>query len=379
MRAAARAGAVVACLALATGCGSDDDGGSVKGDVLTIYASLPRHGISAATAQAVAAGQRAALADEDGRAGRWRVRLVRLDTTDPGDELWDPDRVSANAHRAADDPTAIAYLGELDYGGSAVSVPVTSSAGLLQLAPADGLASLTRRIPGNTREGPERYYPEDSRNYTTLVPDDVALAQELVEQIAADGAATLAIVADESIYGRELATATARYARRAGVEPIETVEDRDEPEAAAGMARDLAEVRPGAIVYAGTAGEGFEALVGALARELPGTPVWGADGLRATRAAGPYAYLSPLLPPELYSQDGRAQLARLGTEPASLYGYESVRAVLAAIERAGANRAAVMRATLEQDGARSPNEGTARFALYQAAPDGPPRFERAVP
>ena len=56
------------------------------------------------------------------------------------------------------DPRAIAYLGELNLGASAVSVPVTNKAGLLQVSPADGLASLTE-APPRSAAGPERYYP----------------------------------------------------------------------------------------------------------------------------------------------------------------------------------------------------------------------------
>jgi branched-chain amino acid transport system substrate-binding protein len=367
----------LACAATA-GCGGGEETGPVRGDLLTVYSSLPRHGISAETAEAVFAGQRAALEAEGGMAGRRRLRLVRLDATDAGDELWDPDRVSANAERAAEDPTAVAYLGELDYGGGAVSVPVTSAAGLLQLSPADGLASLTRRVPGNAREGPERYYPEGRRTYASLVPDDVALAEELVDLIAAEGARTLAIVVDKSIYGRELASATAVRARRAGVEPVETVEDRDDPEDADDLARDLADERPGAVVYAGTPGEAFGPLLEALGAELPDAPVWGASGLEAAGGDGRFAFLSALLPPQVYAQEGRALLARLDAPPAALYGYESMRAVLDAVERGGASRAAVARAALSDEGAESPNPGGARFALYHAG-GGERTFERAIP
>ncbi len=95
----------------------------------TIYSSLPRHGVSARAAEAVAAGERLALADAHGRAAGRRVRLVELDDSSLTGEAWDAATVEANAKRAAADPTTIAYLGELDLGGSAVSVPVTNVEG----------------------------------------------------------------------------------------------------------------------------------------------------------------------------------------------------------------------------------------------------------
>jgi branched-chain amino acid transport system substrate-binding protein len=164
-----------AALALG-GClsGEDPDEGSrVVGDTVTVYSSLPRHGVSARAAAAVAAGQRLAYPDAGGRAGGLRVRLRMLDATDPDDWLWDPDRVSANAEEAADDDTAIAYIGELDYGASAVSIPLTNDAGILQVSPVDGLTSLTRTPPGRPRAGPERYYPTGVRSFLQLVPNDL--------------------------------------------------------------------------------------------------------------------------------------------------------------------------------------------------------------
>ena len=77
----------------------------------------------------------------------------------PGDQDWDPGTVEANAKRAADDPRTIAYVGELDRGASAVSVPRTNHADLLQVSPLDGLTSLTRRPPGRPRAGPRALLP----------------------------------------------------------------------------------------------------------------------------------------------------------------------------------------------------------------------------
>ena len=113
--------------------------------------SRPTEGPSAATGRAVAAGERQALADAGARAGRYRIRLVELSASKPGSGNWDPGQVSENASRAAKDPRAIAYVGELNLGASAVSVPVTNKAGLLQVSPTDGLASLTEQPPALAR------------------------------------------------------------------------------------------------------------------------------------------------------------------------------------------------------------------------------------
>jgi len=178
------------CALLLGGCLGDDEDSPetkpIRGTVLTVYSSHPTEGPSAATGRAAAAGQRQALADAGARAGRYRVELVELSSSLPGAGNWDPGQVSENAERAARDPHAIAYLGELNLGASAVSVPVTNEAGLLQVSPGDGLASLTEEPP-RSAAGPERYFPSGRRSFLRLVPDDLVQATLLVERMRAIG------------------------------------------------------------------------------------------------------------------------------------------------------------------------------------------------
>jgi len=377
------------CALVFPGCLGDDEPENtrIEGDTLTIYSSLPLRGGSAEAARAVRDGQRLALADAGRRVGRYRVRLVELDSTRADDTVWDPDEVSGNAHRAVDDDTAIAYLGELDYGGSAVSLPITNDEGLLQVSPLDGLTSLTRTPPGSPRAGPERYYPSEQRTFLRLVPNDLRVTEALLDQL--EGARRITVIYDESIYGRELAVQLSRRARVRGIETTESVEARDEPQEVRSVARNVADERPDAVVYSGAAGSTFAALLGALRRELPAVPVWGAAGLTA---AGPppdgVAWLQPVRPVGDYPPSGRRLLRRLdGERPEALYGYESVRLVLDAVERAGADRGAVARSALSTGTRRSPlgayrvsaggDVSERRLALYQVS-QGRLVFERLV-
>ena len=115
-----------------------------------VCASPPATGVCAPAARAVTAGQRLALRRPagGGRAGR---ALVELNTARAGEGPWSPERVNANAERAADDPEAIAYLGELAYGASAVSVPITNHA----QRPSAWLV-FGRRLAGQIIAGPPR-------------------------------------------------------------------------------------------------------------------------------------------------------------------------------------------------------------------------------
>jgi branched-chain amino acid transport system substrate-binding protein len=394
----------LALLALAlTGCLEGEERSTrIAGDKVTIYSSLPRHGVSAAAARASAAGQRLALEDAGGRAGELEVELVQLDSAEPGERLWDPDVVSANAGRAADDPRAIAYIGELDYGASAVSVPITNEAGLLQVSPNDGLTSLTRTPLGRPRAGPERYYPEDERSFVRLVPADELVAEALMSRVRETGADSVAVLYDGEIHSRELGGILQALARRDGPEPVETKEYRGRVDEIPDVVRDVAEDEPEVLLYAGIAGPGTGRILAQIDSALPGVPVYTTYGMLARdpevpipAAPASVTTLGPIPPESELPREGRRLLARLRetegdavARPEALYGYEAMRLVLDAIRVAGADRARVIEEALRIRERRHSPLGpyrvratgeveTTSFALY-ALRDGRFAFERML-
>src|SRR3954451_10355505 len=340
--------AIAAAAAGLTGCGANPEDTRIPGHTLTIYSSLPLHGVSASTAHAVAAGESLALSEARSHAAHRRVRLVRLDATRPGGRVWEPDLVSANAKRAADDPTAIAYLGDLDYGASAVSVPITNEKQILQVSPGDGLASLTAVPPGKPQSGPARYYPTDERSFLRLAPSDLRLGELLLARARASGARRLAIVYDGNIYGRELAAELAARARRDGPEPVVAKELSGDAAGMPGLVKDLAGDRPDAVVYAGVAGSLTAPFLDALAEGLPALPLFASAGVLARHAPLPASParvegVSTVPPARELSPHARRVLRRIEQRdgarhlsPEALNGYESMRLVLAAVGPAGA-------------------------------------------
>jgi branched-chain amino acid transport system substrate-binding protein len=353
----------LALVVLLCGCGGGtDEPTRIKGNIATVYSSAPRHGASAAAARAVAAGERRALADAGGRAGGLRIQLRELPTTaDEPDHPWDPALVSTNAHRAADDPSAIAYLGELDYGATAVSLPITNDAGLLQVSPADGLTSLTQRPPGRPRAGPERYYPSDERSFVRVGPSDLEEAEWLVERVRADGAGRLATVFDREIYGRELAGQIATLARRTGIEPVASEEFRGELDEVPEIARELAEARPDAVIHLGVARPSTSRLLGEIDGAMPAVPIFASSGVLA---AGE----------DLALPAGAARIEAVGPALApERAGYDAMRLVLDAVEEGQRDRRRVIAAALRlRERVAAP-----RLALYRPGADG--RFERVGP
>jgi branched-chain amino acid transport system substrate-binding protein len=348
------AGLGACALLVAAGCGSESKPERPDG-ALTVYSSLPRQGISAQRAHAVGAGARLALADAGGRAGGRRVRLVELDSSGDGDAPWDPAAVEENARRAAGDRSAIAYIGELELGASAVSVPVTDSNGLLQVSPADGLPSLTQEDPGGSGEGPARYYPKGRRTFIRLVPHDGNQARLLVDEARRRGAKRVTILRDDRVSGRELASwaldAMGRMKLNGEVEEARKGADPED------VARRVAEKRPDAVIYTGIAGEPADLLLAALARALPSAQLLASSALAAAPPPGARVdLLEPTAPAREYPPAARRLLRRIAERggmaeapPEALYGYEAMKIVLDAIAatRAGpGDRDAVTRAAL---------------------------------
>jgi branched-chain amino acid transport system substrate-binding protein len=389
--AAARLGALG--LVLLAGCGGGAKTERAPAGALTVYVSVPRHGVEARVGETVAAGARLALADAHGRGGDREVRLVELDDSKPLALTWDPGAVETNARRAAADPAAIAYIGELDQGGSAVSVPVTNDNGLLQVSPADGLTTLTRDQPGAVKgTGPARYYPSGRRSFLRLVPSDALQAAALVQWAREDGAKRLAVIQDSRVFGRALAQQVANSAERDGLTVIGPLEPRDDPKTLDDFARKLAQQQPqqppDAVVYTGLGDSNAGLLLAAVGRALPDARMYGSSALAtaAPAPAGlpPVAVLSPYLAPSSYGPQARRLLARLPANApppagaAGLYGYEAMRVVLDALRAAGGqagDRIAVARAALVPRRRRSAigdyrvlangDVTTARFGAYR--------------
>lgn len=359
--------ACVLALVLSGCLSADERSPRVKGDTLKVYSSLPTTGPSAAAARAVAAGQRLALEEAGGSVRGLNVKLVELDSAQAGEGPWSPERVSANAERAAEDPRAIAYLGELNYGASAVSLPITNGARLLQVSPSDTLTSLTQAPIGRPRAGPERYYPTGERSFTRLVPNDDLLAETLLELAARHGAQRMAVLFDSDIYSRELGGQLVALGRRDGPRTVAAEEYRGRPEEIPDITRRLAEARPDVVAYAGIAGPGTARLLGQIDQRLPGVPVYATAGVldREPGRAIPSApavvrVLGSTVPVSRLPPRARRLSKRLGASdpaaarPEALYGYEAMRVVLDAIRAGGRDRDRVRRAGTRIRERRSP-------------------------
>jgi branched-chain amino acid transport system substrate-binding protein len=346
------------CISAATlaGClGQDghEEPRRLQGDVATVYTSVPRHGVSVSAAQQVLAGERRALAERHARAGGLRVRLRELPATDDREHPWNPGLVASNAQRATDDPTAVAYLGELDYGATAISLPITNKAGLLQVSPGDGLTSLTRRPAGRPRAGPERYYPTGHRSFVRIGPPDSAEARTIVDLLERDGVVRIGVIFDREIYGHELAAQVTELARDREMTTVAAQEYRGRVDDIPDIARHLADAKPDAVVALSVAGRGTIPMLVALGDQLPGVPVFASSGMLAL----------PELP--LPPEPDRIEAVGPALQPERA-GFQAMGLVLDAIDDGGRDRARVIAAGLRLG--RGLSRG--RIVVYRPGPDG---------
>jgi branched-chain amino acid transport system substrate-binding protein len=334
--------------ALAGCAGSGGGGGStVSGDVLRIYSSQPLKGRLADQALAIVRGERLALADAGGRVGKRRVELRALDDADPETGTWDPGLVSANARKAAQDDKTIAYLGEMDTGASAVSIPILNETDILEVSPTDTVAGFTRE-KGAAPGEPDKYYPTRDRNFARLVPPDDVQAEALLTLMQDEKATRAFVVSDGKLYGQELGRQVVRSARAKGVDVVkaQTV-DLDDADIGK-LASEVAASGADAFVYSGGLHPKAAALFQAVAAAAPEIKLFGPgaiadDGFAAQLGpAGPRTFLTaPWLALKSYPPEARKVAKRYEERYGSpmptqgLYGYEAMSAVLAAIGRAG--------------------------------------------
>ncbi|HST39840.1 MAG TPA: branched-chain amino acid ABC transporter substrate-binding protein [Conexibacter sp.] len=344
---------VVGLLALAwAGCGGGDDAdgsGAVAGTRATIYSSMPLEGPDAVAALDVVRAQRMALRDAGADAGRFRVELVSLDAATPEENRWDPATISENARRAAKDPSAIAYVGEFHTGSSAISIPLLNEVGMLSVSPMDTAQALTSRnlaVP----DSPAKYYPkgkEFGRTFARVVPSDRRQAAAQIEYMREEGVRRLVLLTDESPSGVGYVTSMRPLARAAGI----TIVGREDVDPHEQDPRDLVEkvtqLNPDAIFYAGDSHDGIVRLWQDLSVADPQLKLFAPGSLadpafvEAIGAAAASTYVTrPVLGLRAYPPAAQRFARRFEQEhgvvpqPEALYGYETMRALMAAISTA---------------------------------------------
>jgi branched-chain amino acid transport system substrate-binding protein len=342
--------ALAAALLGVVGCGGvavSDIAEATDGE-LTVYSSLPLQGPLASTSDQIIDGEKLALHDAGGRAGVFKINYDSLDDASPTSGEWNSDITATDAKVAAQDTSTIAYLGDLDSGATAISLPFVNEAGILQISPASPYVGLTSSFEAGQDE-PARFYPSLKRTFVRLQPGDLEQAEAQIQLMKSLGVRKLYVLDDQDPFQVPLANIVADYAERAGIvvsahDSLSTV-----PGAVfTGEVEKIVESNAQAVFLAGSAGKGTAALWRDLYRADPSLLLLGSSSLAGESftseigAAGASTYLTtPVLPNRLYPPSAQRVLgdyrATFGEEgnAYALYGYEAMTVVLDAIRNSG--------------------------------------------
>jgi branched-chain amino acid transport system substrate-binding protein len=346
--------AVLAALVALTGCGAgtkDTPDGRIRGKTLTIYASVPLRGGSRVSGTAAVLGARLALAEAGGRIGEYRVALKVLDDATVARGGWDPGQTTINARVAVLDPTTIAYLGELNSGASAVSIPPLNRAGIPQVSPSSGAVGLTTSGPSAFPGEPQKYYPTGVRTFARVVPNDTIQANAQVRVQQSMGCHSTYVLDDGEVDGADAARAFAVAAQRAGLRLAGIQAFPRNATSYTALASGVAQTHPDCVLISADTESGAALLTAQLAAAMPTVKLFGTAGLAEstytdpTRGGIPLAVAprvvltAPALSLAQYPASARAFTAayqrRYGpVEPDSIFGYEAMSLLLNAIGRA---------------------------------------------
>jgi branched-chain amino acid transport system substrate-binding protein len=333
-----------------SGCGgvAVSTAGTLPGNQLTVYSSLPLQGPSATVSQQIVDGEKLALAHVGGRVGRFKIDYASLDDANPKTGETTPGITASYARVAAQDTSTIAYLGDLDSAATAVSLPLINAAGILQVSPASPYAGLTSSLDAGQDE-PERFYPTGQRTFARLMPGDSVQAAAQVRLMRALHIGSVYVIEDLDPFDTPLAAILAEDAKRAGISVLG--EDQIDTTAGtefAGEVHKVLESGTRAVFFSGLPNAGAVALWQQLYAADSHLRLLGPSGLAESSfvgqigSAAALTYLTtPLLPLSLYPPPAYRVLAEYrhyfhqAPGPYSLYGYEAMSAVLLAIRRAG--------------------------------------------
>ena len=345
--------ACVVALVVLAGCGSkqtDAPGSQIHGKLLTVYASAPLSGLSRVSGTAAVLGARLALAQARGRIGEYQVVLKVLNDATVARGGWDPGQTTINVRTAVLDPTTIAYLGELNSGASAVSIPPLNRAGIPQVSPTSGAVGLTTTGPSVFPGEPQKYYPTGVRTFARVVPNDSVQANAQVRVQKSMGCQTTYVLNDGEVDGADAARTFAVAAHVAGLRMAGFQAFPRNAKSYTALAAGVAQTHPDCVLISADTESGAVLLTTALAAAMPDVKIFGTAGLAESTYTDPAQGGIPaaidsrvlLTAPDLslaqYPASARAFTTayerRYGpVEPASIFGYEAMSLLLSAIAR----------------------------------------------
>jgi branched-chain amino acid transport system substrate-binding protein len=347
--------AALAVLAILSGCGSKDaKPAQIRGTTLTVYVSVPLLGPSRVSGEAVVDGADLALSQLRDRIGKYHIVLRALNDATAQRQGWDPGQTTVDARIAVLDPTTIGYIGDLNSGASAVSIPPLNRAGIPQVSPTSSAVGLTSSAEGANPGEPQKYYPTGVRTFARVVPNDSVQATAQVRVQESMGCTKLYVLNDGEVDGVDAAASYEVAARAAGLRVVGIQAFPRDATSYQGLARGVAQAAPDCVLIAADTESGAVQLTTQLADAMPDVKFFGTSSLAESTFFDPLQggiplavdshviLTAPTLSTADYPASARAFITayerRYGPpEPDSILGYEAMSLMLNAITRATHN------------------------------------------
>jgi branched-chain amino acid transport system substrate-binding protein len=345
--------AAAICAGCLSGCGgtSAAKDNHVNGDRLTIYASVPFNGPSAVSARAVIGGAEIALDSAHHRVGRYRIAFRVLNDATASSRGWDPGQTSHNARLVIADPTTIGYIGDLNSGASAISIPLLNRAGIPQISPASTAVGLTTGGPEAAPGEPQKYYPTPRRTFARVIPNDTIQAAVQAELQRQAGCRKIVVLDDGEVDGRDGAMSFDVAAKSAGLNVVDTIQFDPGAATYASLAASVAHTGADCVLISALTQNDAALVTEQVARALPEAQMYAWSSLAESTYTDPAyggipAWLAPrvvitvaTLAPRYYPRSGRRFLDRYAIRygpppPYAIFGYDAMSLMLNAISRA---------------------------------------------
>jgi branched-chain amino acid transport system substrate-binding protein len=358
-------------------CGGDDDSGGSSSSsdsggskTVSVYSSLPLQGASRPQSEDVIKGEKLALKQKGGKCGDFTIKYVSLDDSTAAAGKWEAGQTSANARKVAQDDNAVAYLGEFNSGASAISIPITNEAGILQVSPSNTAVGLTKSLGAEPGE-PDKYYPAGERNYGRVVPADFIQGAAQAQLMKDMGVKSVYVLDDAEVYGKGVAKNTQASAEKLGIKVAGT--DSWDGKAAnyRALASKIKASGADAVFTGGIIDNNAPQLYKDLNAAMPDAQLFGPDGVATVdftkdipEKVQKQTHLTvATVPPDELSAAGKKFYkdyeAAYGEpqdeiDPYAIFGYEAMAVVCDAIAKGGNDRKAVRDAFFATKGRQSP-------------------------
>jgi branched-chain amino acid transport system substrate-binding protein len=352
---------VVGMVVVLAACGSSkktssSSSGSSSGNTVDIYSDMPLIGSSTSQTNPLVNGEKLALSQAGGKAGKFTVNFTSLNNATASAGEWDPTQTGANARKAASDSKAVYYVGEFNSGAAEVSIPILNQAGLPMVSPANTYVGLTVSIPGASAPGePQKYYPTGSRNYLRIVPNDSIQAAADLMAMKQAGCTRVAVANDKEAYGAGLATLLKLEAGNYGINIVSNTGIDPKAPNFRSYASTIKGLGANCFEFSGIVANGGVQITKDVNAALPNAKIFGPDGMctnswTAASKGGVPASIDPKIQCTVATLDlsaypgGKSFLAAYkakygdsSPDPYAIYGYEAMQLGLQTIASLGSN------------------------------------------